>query len=296
MTTVDPTGTVRWRTLYDEAQQRLSAAGSASPQSDARWIVEQASGAEGAEFFASLNRFATAGGLARFDRMLARRETGEPLQYVLGRWGFRRLDLLVDRRVLIPRPETEQVTEWALAELQRFAAGNTGPLAAADLGTGSGAIGLSLAVEHPTVEVWATDRSADALAVARANLAGLGRPAERVRLAEGWWFEALPVELRGNLALVVSNPPYVSAAEALPAEVIGWEPGAALISGPTGMEAIETLIRSSYEWLCPGAALVIELAPSQADSARHLAEARGYRDVETRADLAGRERALLARR
>lgn len=296
MSGVDPPGTVRWREFYDEAQDRLAAAKLPSPQSDARRIVEQACGAEGAEFFPMLDQLATVRGVARFDRMLARREAGEPLQYVLGRWGFRRLDLLVDRRVLIPRPETEQVTEWALAELARFAAASSGPLAVADLGTGSGAIALSLAAEHPTVQVWATDQSAEALAVARANLAGLGRPAERVRLAKGWWFEALPVELRGKLALVVSNPPYVSAAETLPEEVVAWEPGAALIAGPTGLEAIETLIRSAYEWLSPGAALVLEMAPTQAESACELARRRGYREIETRADLAGRQRALLARK
>ena len=124
--------------------------------------------------------------------MVARRRAGEPLQYVLGSWGFRRLDLLVDRRVLIPRPETEQVVEVALELL----AGRERPLVVADLGTGSGAIALSLARELPStgVEVWATDISTDALDVARANLAGLGRAAVNVRLAEGDWFGALPAD------------------------------------------------------------------------------------------------------
>src|SRR5438105_5970876 len=143
--------------------------------------------------------------------MVARRAAGEPLQYVLGRWAFRTLDLMVDRRVLIPRPETEQVVEVALAEARRLHA-----RIAADLGTGSGAIALSLAAELPGVDVWATDVSADALAVARANLAGIGTfAAARVRIQEGDWFGALPPELRGRLDIVVSNPPYIGDDESL---------------------------------------------------------------------------------
>src|SRR5688500_6955983 len=124
--------------------------------------------------------------------MAERRLAGEPLQYVLGSWGFRTLDLFVDPRVLIPRPETEVVAGLAidaLADLDR-------PGIAVDLGTGSGAIALSLAAEHwPHVEVWASDASADALAVARANLAALGRRGAVVRLVEGDWFGALPDDL-----------------------------------------------------------------------------------------------------
>src|SRR5206468_3011716 len=117
---------------------------------------------------------------------------GEPLQYVLGHWGFRTLDLLVDPCVLIPRPETEVVAGAAIDELRRIN-GRT----ALDLGTGSGAIGLAIAVEVPSAQVWAVDRSPDALDVARANLAGIGRAGARVRLLESDWFAALPDELRG---------------------------------------------------------------------------------------------------
>ncbi len=143
------------------------------------------------------------------DEMVARRAKGEPLQYVLGRWGFRTLDLMVDRRVLIPRPETEVVAGLAIDALP-----TSGVLV--DLGTGSGAIALSAAAERwPDVEVWATDASAEALAVARANLAGLGRRGAVVRLVEGDWFVALPHELRGHVDVLVSNPPYVAATDPL---------------------------------------------------------------------------------
>ncbi|NBO80660.1 MAG: methyltransferase domain-containing protein, partial [Actinobacteria bacterium] len=121
--------------------------------------------------------------------MIRRRLAGEPVQYVMGRWAFRHLDLLVDRRVLIPRPETEQVAEVAL----RYARPIT-PRVVVDLGTGSGAIGLSLAQELPLDEtsVWMTDASLDALDVARANAAGLGRAAANVRIVHGDWYAALP--------------------------------------------------------------------------------------------------------
>ncbi len=216
--------------------------------------------------------------------MVTRRAAGEPLQYVLGRWAFRRLDLVVDRRVLIPRPETEQVVEVALAELAALAgassapspgisalavgaseavvsagavvpAGGAGPVVV-DLGTGSGAIALSLAAEANPAAVWATDASPDALTIARANLAGLGGTrAARVRLVEGWWWDALPVELMGRVSLVVSNPPYVTTAEmsSLPAVVADWEPEAALHAGPHGLEAIEVIVAGAPDWLArPG--------------------------------------------
>src|SRR5688500_2404619 len=153
--------------------------------------------------------------------MVERRAAGEPLQYVLGAWGFRSLDLYVDRRVLIPRPETEQVVEVALAELRALGAAK--PLVV-DLGTGSGAIALSIAPEVPTSQVWATDASPAALAVARANLAGIGRAAARVRLEHGSWFAALPKLLQGRVDMVISNPPYVADGDTLPPEVADWEP------------------------------------------------------------------------
>jgi release factor glutamine methyltransferase len=228
-----------------------------------------------------------------FDAMVARRETGEPLQYVVGRWGFRSLDLMVDSRVLIPRPETEQVVEVALGEIRRYSA----PLVA-DLGTGSGAIALAVAAEVPGVQVWATDNSDAALAVARANLAGLGGlAATKVRLAHGSWFSALPAQLRGRLSVVVSNPPYVAEAEVpdLPSEVAGWEPREALVAGPSGLEAVETLLAEAPEWLgVPGAA-VIEIAPHHESAATSLGRAAGFVELEVHPDLAGHPRVLVGR-
>src|SRR3954452_24191493 len=146
------------------------------PAREARWLVEEVSDWEGPEYALHLDDPVTKRAMARFEELLVRRLAGEPIQYVLGHWPFRTLDLMLDQRVLIPRPETEGLVEHALGLLNR--SGLDGPCVAVDLGTGSGAIALSLVAEHEDVEVVATDASADAIAVARANLAGLGgRPA-----------------------------------------------------------------------------------------------------------------------
>jgi release factor glutamine methyltransferase len=234
---------------------------------------------------------------------VARRAAGEPLQYVLGRWPFRTLDLMVDRRVLIPRPETEQVVEVALGELDRMdpasaASARSRGRIAVDLGTGSGAIALSLAAERARLQVWATDVSSDALKVAGANLAGLGgRAAARVRLTSGAWWAALPDELRGGVDLVVSNPPYVSSAEMteLDPQIGLWEPRLSLEAGPTGLEALQEILHGAQSWLRPSGTIVVEIAPHQAAAAIQLAEADGFSEVEVRPDLAGRDRALVAR-
>jgi release factor glutamine methyltransferase len=285
---VAPEATLTWRHLYRLATERLGS------DVEARRIVERASGREGPDWLLTLDEAVPKRAVSFFDDMVERRAAGEPLQYVLRRWGFRTLDLLVDRRVLIPRPETEVVVEVAIRELRRI--DSRRPLVA-DLGTGSGAIALSIAVEVANAHVWATDASSEALAVARANLAGIGSPAAvRVRLAHGPWFAALPGAYRGEFDLVVSNPPYIAEREVLPSEVADWEPRPALIAGPAGTEAIAEVVGSAREWLAPNGALVVEIAPHQADEARTLAHNAGFADVDVRSDLNGRARVLVARR
>jgi release factor glutamine methyltransferase len=231
--------------------------------------------------------------------MVARRRGGEPLQYVVGRWQFRRLDLLVDGRVLIPRPETETVVDVALAEAARLSprpASVGEELVAVDLGTGSGAIALSLALElDGSAQVWATDISPAALAVAGANLASTGgRAASRVTFASGSWFDALPGTLRGRISLLVSNPPYVAHGDRLPPE-LAWEPPEALFAGTTGLEAVDHILAEAPVWMARPGVAVLEIAPHQAAIAVERAREAGFTSVDVRPDLAGRPRALVAR-
>ena len=291
-------GTISWREVLAETEGRLLAAGhdAGSALRESRWIVEEASGASTESAASELDVLVTVRGMAHHDAMVERRLAGEPLQYVLGCWSFRTLDLMVDRRVLIPRPETEVVAGLALAEVDRLAAGrdpSTEPVLVADLGTGSGAIGLSVAAERVGTRVWCTDASSDALAVARANCVGLGRPAKRVTLAEGSWFDALPGDLRGRLEVIVSNPPYVAADDDLPAEVADWEPDAALYAVDRGTADLRVLIEGASDWLVPGGALVLEMSPDQTGPMADLARSVGYVDVVVHRDLAGRDRALV---
>jgi release factor glutamine methyltransferase len=236
--------------------------------------------------------------------MAARRQEGEPLQYVFGHWPFRGLDLVVDPRVLIPRPETEQVVEVALAEARRLRRPGGGRLVAVDAGTGSGAIALALATELAGSKVWATDNSPDALAVAAVNLerARADHPEVDVELLAGSWLQPLPPDLRGRVQLVVSNPPYVSEPEwdGLPADVRA-EPYQALVAGvgsdgTPGLADIEAVLAQAGEWLARPACAVLELAPHHADAASRAAVALGYDAVRVEPDLAGRPRALVAAR
>jgi release factor glutamine methyltransferase len=256
----------------------------------ARWLCEVASGADRIEEV--LDEPATERMVAHLDVMLARYQAGEPLAYVLGRWSFRRLDLAVDRRVLIPRPETEVVAGVAI-ELARA---RPAPIVVADLGTGSGAIGLALADELPVdgVTVWLTDSSPDALDVARANLAGIGRRAANVRLAEGRWFDALPAGTQLDVA--VANPPYVAdGAPDVDEAVLVWEPHDALFAGPDGLREVRTIIDAAPRHVRPGGWLALEIGATQGPVVERLLLDGDYADVSIRPDLAGRDRIALGR-
>jgi release factor glutamine methyltransferase len=294
-----------WRDLRVESERSLAAAGIESAASEARWMVEHVSGFDAAELVTAEDEPAPSRSADHLTELVGRRVAGEPLQYVLGGWLFRGLDLLVDRRVLIPRPESEVTAQVAIDEAVRLGArrgrsdpwsGSATTYSVADLGTGSGALALALASELPDAEVWGTDVSDDALAVARANLAGTGLPSTRVRLARGSWFDALPETLYGRLRLVVSNPPYVAESELaeLPAE-LQHEPRDALVSGATGMESIEELAREAPAWLDATGTFVCEIAPHQAEAATKVSTAAGFEEVLVRRDLAGRDRVLVAR-
>ena len=283
------TGSLTWRGVLDEARGQLAAAGVGNAGQEARWLAEAAAGLGSGELASGLGDEVPAAVADRMAGLVERRVAGEPLQYVIGRWGFRRLDLAVDPRVLIPRPETEVLAELALAACDRLEA-----RVVVDLGTGSGALALVLATERDGMQVWATDVSGDALEVAEANRAALGAG---VNLVEGSWYEALPADVRGSVDVIVSNPPYVSEAELreLGPEVRDWEPAGALCAGPDGLEDVAAIIRGAPEWLASPGALLVEMGPHQIGRAAQLAHDAGFGHVDVRTDLAGRERVLEAR-
>ncbi len=292
--------------LYRGLREQFSGAGVPEPDVSARHIAAEASGCDVAEIALAPKTPMTVRMVSHADAMAARRVAGEPLQYVLGRWGFRELDLAVDNRALIPRPETEVVAgvaiDWLFQTVRRR---RQSEVVVADLGTGCGAIALSIAHEVPQAHVLATDSSAEALALAAANLAGLGSAASRVSLCQGDWFEALlgffdpqgiicAAELRGQLDLIVSNPPYVADAEALPPEIDNWEPHEALYAGTDGLSALRTIVRDARGWLAPGGLLALEIGSDQGAAVSEIASARGYQDVSVEPDLAGLDRVLVA--
>ena len=287
--------TVTWGELVSEAKSRLTAAMGDGRAHEARWIVERVSGYNATELLLHRDELVSTRSVAFFDELLARRVAGEPLQYVLGVWPFRTLELIVTPAVLIPRPETEHITGIAVQAAAAAATEGHSPLVV-DLGTGSGAIGLSVAAEVAAARVWCTDVSTDSLAVARANLAGLGRIGSRVTMAHGSWFEALPREMAGDIDVLVSNPPYVESSARLEDVVKEWEPHLGLFAPDDGFAFVGHIIDEAPRWLRPGGTLVLEMGETHTDRARERAFRAGLIDIETIVDLAGRNRGLVARR
>ena len=279
---------VTWRDVLADAAVRLS-----NPN-EARWLCEHACGLDGAEFTAALDETPTTAMMASLDAMLVRRLAGEPLQYVMSRWAFRHLDLFVDKRVLIPRPETELAVEHALSMLANL----DGFARVVDLGTGSGAIGLAIASEsHPReVEVWLTDESSDALDVARANVATLGRHGSRVKIAQGSWWSALPEDLVGTIDVAVCNPPYIAIGDPeVAVDVLEWEPHTALFADDDGFADLQLVIAGAPRWLRAGGSLILEIGHRQAARVTEAMIAAGFEDVATHRDLAGRDRFVFGR-
>ena len=250
---------------------------------DAELLLAHALGRSRIELYTDFDRPLNEAELAAYRELVSRRGRHEPVAYILGEWGFRRLTLKVDRRALIPRPETEVVVERCLERLR----GVESP-AVLDVGVGSGAIALALVDELPAATVLAIDASEEALALARENATRLGLDVELVQhdLRTG-----LP---GGPYDLVVSNPPYVQAAElaTLMPDVRDWEPHLALV----GEDVIDAVAAHALDVLAPGGWVVLEVGDGQAPPAIDLLERLGYRDVTISRDLAGRERVVEGRR
>lgn len=260
--------------------------GSPTARLDAELLLGHALDLGRVELYTGFERPLNDDELAACRELIGRRAKREPVAYILGRWGFRGLSLDVDRRVLVPRPETELVVDRCLALLD----GVPGP-SVLDVGTGSGAIALALASELDGAEVCGCDVSDDALEVAGANGARLGVAVEWVR-------SDLLAALDGRrFQLVVSNPPYVAASEmdGLEPEVRDWEPRGATVGGDTGLEVIERLVAAAPEALAPGGVLVLEVGAGQAGAVVAMLEAAGLDGVAVDRDHAGIERIVWGR-
>jgi release factor glutamine methyltransferase len=262
----------------------LTGKGVPSPRVDAEHLVAKGLGVQRLDLYLQHDRQQTEAELAAARELVRRRGTREPLAYVLGEWGFRRLTLATDRRALIPRPETEVVVDRCLAHASEVEAP-----AVLDVGTGSGAIALAIADEHPGARVTAIDASADALGLAAENVARTGL-ADRVILLEHDLATGLP---GGPYDLVVSNPPYVLPDEidSLEPEVRDWEPRQALI----GSGVTQTVARAAPSVLPAGGWLVLEIADGAADAVAELLAGVGFRSLGRFRDLAERERVVEGR-
>lgn len=274
------------REALDSAVDALRAVGVEDPRLDAELLLAEATGWSRAALVADPAAEVPPAAARRFGEVVRRRLRREPVAYILGRKGFRGIELAVDSRVLIPRPETELLVELAL-EVQ--------PDRVLDVGTGSGAIALAVADELPECQATATDTSPGALEVARANAERLGL-ADRVRFDEG----TLP---KGeSFDLILANLPYVAERDwpALQPEVTQWEPREALLAGPDGLDAYRAFIPGCAGHLRRYAeqmtgALAVEVGEGQAPAVAALMRDAGFADVEVRCDLAGIERVVFGR-
>jgi len=273
---------IRWTTDY------LAGKGIREPRLNAEILLAGVLGLKRLDLYLQFDRPLQPSELDEYRARLKRRARHEPLQYIAGYADFRELRLKVDRRVLIPRPETEVLVGEVLAWAKRHDAAT-----ALDIGTGSGAIALSLATEGAFERVVAVDLSPDALDVARENAAARGATVE---LREGSLFDAVAGE---RFDVVVSNPPYVGEREreGLDAEVRDWEPAAALFAGTDGLDLIAELVSRAPDHLTDGALLALEIGEAQAPAVTGLIRATGrFGEPRVRRDLAGRDRIVLAER
>jgi release factor glutamine methyltransferase len=261
------------REALESAAIALTAAGCGTPRLDAEVLLAHVLGVDRAALITAPGRELEPGQARAFMDAARRRREREPVAYITGVKGFRHIDLAVDRRVLIPRPETEHLVEAALA----LPAGTR----VVDVGTGSGAIALALKSERPDLEVFATDVSPDALAVARANAERLGLD---VTFVEGDLLAGVEADA------VVSNPPYVGEDQPVMPEVARYEPRVAVFAADDGLAVIGRLVKA------PVAFLALEMAGYQGDAVESLLRAAGFASVERIRDLAGIERVMVARR
>ena len=281
----EATDTVSWREMLAATVEQLGNA------QEARWLCEHASGMDSAEFSAEQDQLVTVACAKSLNSMVRDRLSGVPLQYVMQRWAFRHLDIMVDKRVLIPRPETEQVVQVALDIARKTSSDQA--LRVVDLGTGSGVIGLSMAFElgAEAAHVWLTDASVDALDVARANMVGIGRAAANVRVVHGSWWDALPQDIAGQIDIAICNPPYIAQGDSEVApDVHLYEPHSALYASDNGLSDLRTVVEGASSWLKKSGWLVLEIGYQQGAEVLAMMSASGFVGAEIKQDLSGRDR------
>lgn len=287
------------RQTLTAAIERLTANRVPSPRMNAELLIMFTLDCDRAYLYAHPERELTAHEIVRYDEAIARRASGIPAQYITGHQEFWGLDLIVSPAVLIPRPETEHVVETVLelAKLDRPGQSSPHILRIVDIGTGSGAIALVLASELPSAEIYATDISAEALEVARAN-AARHELSSRIRFHQADLLAGLPAAYLANTGFdfVVSNPPYVGESEEdqVQLEVRRFEPRNAVFAGPTGLEVIERLIPQAHKALAPGGWLVFEISGTIAEEVRRLLM--GWAGGSIKNDLQGIARVAMARK
>jgi release factor glutamine methyltransferase len=262
-----------------EVEQQLGERGVPSPRVDAELLLADVTGLSRSELY-SVDRELSEAELLRLRSLVERRREREPLAYILGEWGFRRLTLKVDRRVLVPRPETEVLVDRCLEHLRDLSEPRV-----LDVGVGSGAVALAIADEHPGARLLAVERSAEALSAARENLARASVDG-RVEFRQG----DLLATISGPFDLVVSNPPYVSPEdyETLEPEIRLFEPREAIVGVGVGAE----IALEARAVLVPGGWLLLECGDGQAVDLAAELERLGYRDVVRTPDLASRDRVV----
>ena len=276
------------RDALEAAIDALAAAGCETARLDAELLLAQATGWDRAKLAAEPDARLPVGASREFAEMVRRRVRREPVAYILGRKGFRRIELLVDRRVLIPRPETELLVDLAL---------EAAPTKVLDVGTGSGAIALAVADELEDARVTAIDTSFNAVRVAKANTERLGLT-DRVDVVLRGPSSLSDAEPDGRaFDLLLANLPYVSEDEwqDLAPEIREYEPREALVAGQTGLEAIETLAEELLGLAPRPRVVALEIGAGQAEVVLELIRATGYTDVEVRSDLAGHDRVVIGR-
>jgi release factor glutamine methyltransferase len=268
------------RDALGAAKDAFEAVGIESPAVDARLLLAEVSGRSVADLIVSGTETITPSQARQFSESVRRRLRREPVAYIVGRKGFRHIELDVDPRVLVPRPETEMLVEFAVLEQ---------PESVLEIGTGSGAVSLAIASEVPGCRVTAGDISTEALEVARSNAGRLGLT-DRVRFFEGTW------PAPGSFDLIVANLPYVASGDDLPPEVRDWEPPVALYPGESGLECFEQVLGDLPKSGIQTPVIALETGCDQGLPVARLLEEAGFAETAIHTDLAGLDRMVTGRR